>query len=282
MMKFSKKTVLALAVIAAMSIFTQPIAAGEIEDAAESLLKAEKDIAPTPTLSKILKEPTKENAYKVQNVYVAKKLENDKIAGYKGAMTSETLMKTFGTNEPGIGAIFQSGMIPIGTAVKLFRGGIMLEEEIGYRFSSKIDAPLTDVAQVKAAISTIFPAIEVPLVGFASLQGVNSIDMIAANVGGYACIAGTEKPLADTDVNAITMKATLNGEDFNSGAGTDALGDQWSTLLNLVNIIVENGYTIEPGQFIISGAMGKMLPAKPGNYVVDYGDFGSISFTVEK
>jgi hypothetical protein len=33
--------------------------------------------------------------------------------------------------------------------------------------------------------------------------------------------------------------------------------------------------------FIISGAMGAMLPADPGNYVADFGSFGKIEFTVK-
>ena len=37
----------------------------------------------------------------------------------------------------------------------------------------------------------------------------------------------------------------------------------------------------EPGQFIISGAMGGMLPADPGNYVADFGSFGKIEFVVK-
>ena len=55
-----------------------------------------------------------------------------------------------------------------------------------------------------------------------------------------------------------------------------------STGFKLINIIVRNGNTIEPGQFIISGAMGAMLPADPGSYTADFGSFGKIDFVVKK
>ena len=32
----------------------------------------------------------------------------------------------------------------------------------------------------------------------------------------------------------------------------------------------------------ISGAMGAMLPADPGNYTADFGSFGKIDFVVKK
>ena len=114
------------------------------------------------------------------------------------------------------------------------------------------------------------------------LKGIGFFDMAAASVGSYQVICGKEIPAEGVDVNAIEMKCTRDGKDFNAGKGTDALGDQWGTLLKLINIIVRNGNTIEPGQFIISGAMGAMLPADPGNYTADFGSFGKIDFVVKK
>ena len=105
--------------------------------------------------------------------------------------------------------------------------------------------------------------------------------MAAASVGSYQVICGKEVKPDGIDVNAIEMKCTRDGKDFNAGKGTDALGDQWGTLLKLINVIVRNGGTIEPGMFIISGAMGNMLTADPGNYVADFGSFGKIEFTVK-
>ena len=48
-----------------------------------------------------------------------------------------------------------------------------------------------------------------------------------------------------------------------------------------LNSAVEQGYKVEPGHILITGALGKLVPGKPGKYVADYGDFGKISFEVK-
>ncbi len=253
-----------------------------VEEAVALLKKAEADKTETPALSKLMNSDDPELAYKVQNAYLADRLAGgDSVIGYKGGMTSEKLMAVFNSKEPGVAPLFKSGLLAEGAPIVLDRPGIKLEQEIGYRFGAKIDKPLENVDQVKAAVTALFPAIEVPNVGFASLKGIGFFDMVAASVASYQVICGKEVPVESFDVNAVEMKCTLDGADFNSGKGTDALGDQWGTLLKLINIIVRNGGTIEPGQFIISGAMGAMLDAKPGAYVADFGGFGRIEFTVK-
>ena len=252
-----------------------------VEEAVAALKKSEAEKSATPALSKLMNSDDAALAYKVQNAYLADRLKTDSVIGYKGGMTSEKLMAVFSTKEPAVAPLFKSGLLAEGAPIVLDRPGIKLEEEIGYRFGTKIDKELENVDQVKAAVTGLFPAIEVPLVGFPSLKGIGFFDMAAASVGSYQVICGKEIPAAGVDVNAIEMKCTRDGKDFNAGKGTDALGDQWTTLLKLINIIVRNGNTIEPGQFIISGAMGAMLPADPGNYVADFGSFGKIEFVVK-
>ncbi len=255
--------------------------AASVEEMAAALLAAEKTGAPTPTMSKQFGPADNQTGYQVQDAYVAIRLETEKIAGYKGAMTAAPLMKKFSTTEPASGVLFASGDMPEGAVITLDRKGIMLEEEIGFRFGKTISAPLKDAAELKTYVSTIFPAIEVPLVAFETLDGVIAFDMIAANVGSWAYILGKEMPLDDRDLNAVHMTMTCDGEVFNTGTGADALGDQWEALLWIVNNVVSSGRPIEAGQFIISGAMGAMKPARPGTYAADFGSFGKIEFEVK-
>jgi 2-keto-4-pentenoate hydratase len=83
--------------------------------------------------------------------------------------------------------------------------------------------------------------------------------------------------------NKLTGIRTLkrNGEAINRGKGTDALGGQWKAALRLVNTMVKQGWKIEPGQIIITGALGRMVPGKPGNYIADYGPLGTITFKID-
>jgi 2-keto-4-pentenoate hydratase len=83
------------------------------------------------------------------------------------------------------------------------------------------------------------------------------------------------------DVNKVEVTMTLDGKEANKGKAQDALGDQWKALLWLVNGVVKQGYPIEQGQIFITGAMGNMIPGKPGKYEGNYGPLGTLSFTVK-
>ena len=87
--------------------------------------------------------------------------------------------------------------------------------------------------------------------------------------------------MAAFDLNAVEVTLSRDGETVNTGKGTDALGDQWQAALWLVNTTLEHGWTIEPGQLIITGALGNMIPGKSGRYIADYGDMGTIAFEIQ-
>ena len=82
-------------------------------------------------------------------------------------------------------------------------------------------------------------------------------------------------------MNQVTVTLTLDGKPANQGKAEDAMGDQWKALLWLVNGAIEKGYTIEPGQVLITGALGNMIPAKEGKYEGNYGPLGPLSFTIK-
>jgi len=47
-----------------------------------------------------------------------------------------------------------------------------------------------------------------------------------------------------------------------------------------VNAVVADGYVLRPGQVLLTGAVGGMVPAEPGEYVADCGALGRLQFTL--
>ena len=45
--------------------------------------------------------------------------------------------------------------------------------------------------------------------------------------------------------------------------------------------MIEQGWTIEPGHILLTGALGKMVPGKTGKYIADYGPLGKIAFEIK-
>jgi 2-keto-4-pentenoate hydratase len=123
--------------------------------------------------------------------------------------------------------------------------------------------------------------IELPDMGFADMKQLKGVDIIAANVAAKQFILGQEKAVEEVDLNAVMVSLSLDDQEVNTGKGKDALGDQWQAALWLVNTMIKQGWKLEPGYIVITGALGKMLPGKPGKYVADYGSFGKIAFEIK-
>ncbi|GAK53414.1 2-hydroxypenta-2,4-dienoate hydratase [Candidatus Moduliflexus flocculans] len=251
-------------------------------DPAALLFDAYANKQPIPVLSATMPNLDVKAAYEIQKTYLQKRLETDKIGGFKAGLTTPAAQERFGVTAPVTGILFASGKLADGASVEAaaFRG-LMLETEIGFVLGEAITQPVKDVAELQQKVRGVFPAIELPEMGFADMKQLKGVDIIAADVAAVQFIVGAEQALAGQDVNAVTVNLTLNGETVNTGTGKEALGDQWQAALWLVNSIIAQGWTIEPGHVLMTGALGKMIPGKPGKYTADYGDFGKITFEVK-
>jgi len=274
------KRIIAAAVVTYL-LLTSLVFAQAVDPAA-LLFDAYAQKHPIPVLSATMPNLDVKAAYEIQKAYLQKRLEADKIGGFKAGLTTPAAQERFGVTSPVTGILFASGKLADGANVDstAFRG-LMLETEIGFVIGEAITQPVKDAAELQQKVRGVFPAIELPEMGFADMKQLKGVDIIAADVSAVQFIVGAEQALAGQDVNVVTVNLTLNGESVNTGTGKEALGDQWQAALWLVNSIIEQGWTIEPGHVLMTGALGKMIPGKPGKYIADYGDFGKIAFEVK-
>lgn len=251
-------------------------------DLAIQLVRAEYERLPIPILTQTDPAMTVETAYRVQKEYVAMKLAGgDRVAGYKGGLTAGGVQKRFGMNVPVTGILLESGWLSGSPVLDRSRfGALMLETEIALVLNEPVTEILPDIASLKRKIRTMAPAIEVPDLGFADMKKLKAPDLVAANVSARQYIIGREVEVSRFDINAIQVALFHNGTRINLGQGDDALGDQWNAALWLVNSMIDQGYKLESGQILLTGALGAMLPGKPGSYVADFGSFGRIDFEV--
>lgn len=259
-----------------------PIVYADVAEWADMLVNAHNRGEKIPLVSVQHPGLDVETAYDIQKAFVRKQLENDRIAGFKAGLTSEAGQKKFGVTSPLAGVLFESGRkrdhsaIPQSEFKKL-----MIETEIGFVIGEKITKQIKDEAELRKHIRGVTPVIELPDLGFADMKQLKGADIIAANVAAAQFIAGEGKPFADNNLNAVTVTLSLDGQEISKGKGSDAMGDQWKAAVWLINRIVAQGYQITPGNVVITGVLGKMLPGKPGKYEADYGDFGKLSFVIK-
>jgi 2-keto-4-pentenoate hydratase len=261
-----------------------PISGEEIpvSQLADILIKAHNENQKIPVLSIQYPGLDVKTAYMVQNAYVKQRLTKDTIAGFKAGLTAEVSWKRFGLKGPVAGVLFASGKRNSNCIIdKNAFKTLMMEIEIGFIIGKSISHPLQDTAELKDHTWEVAPVIELPELGFADMQKLKGPDIIAANIGAAQFIVGEKQKINILDLDALQVTLKRNGEVVNQGKGEDTLGHQWKAALWLINTMVKQGWEIEPGHIIITGALGRMVPGKPGNYIADYGSLGTIPFKID-
>lgn len=249
---------------------------------ADILLNAEKANQLIPVLSRIFPDLDVDMAYRIQKAYVEKKLAHDLLSGYKAGLTSENAQQKFGVTMPVAGILYESGKLNNKAIVNRDKfHNLMVETEIGLVLGKPLKEPVTDLPTLRKAIKAVMPVIELPDLGFADMADVSGADIIAANVSSRQFIIGPFQSVENTDLNAIAVKLSLNNRQIGQGKGVDALRNQWQAALWLVNRMIEQGWALEPGHILLTGALGAMIPGQPGKYVADYGRFGKIEFEIK-
>jgi 2-keto-4-pentenoate hydratase len=251
-----------------------------VSEMANLLIKTYIKKEPIPLISQSRPNLDMKTAYQVQKAYVQQRVAKEGLAGFKAALTTDLIQKKFGVNFPVTGILYTSGRLE-GSPIMDRKDGLMIETEIGFVIGQSIKQPVRDIQELQQKVTAIMPAIELPELDFVDMKALKVVDLVAANVCAARFITGTPRSHLGVNLNEVNVTLYYNGQALYQGKGVDALGDQWGAISWLVNSVVEQGYKVEPGHIIITGALGQMVPGKPGQYIADYADFGKISFEVK-
>lgn len=249
-------------------------------DIVAGFMRARASSAPLLLPSQQLENLDLETAYVVQKAFVQACLKSETIAGFKAALTGAVAQEAFGMANPVTGVLYLSGARTNGTTVDRaeFRS-LLLETEIGFRLGKTIAASLGSVSDLREHVSAAFPMIEFADPGFGEAKATG-LDLVAANAASAAYLSGEVPAWENIDLNKVNVVFSCDGETLHDALASDVMGDQWQALLWLVNQIVAEGYALQPGHLLMTGSIGRLHPAKPGNYVADYGNFGQLTFAV--
>lgn len=274
--------------LTALLLLTACSTTDPVQDGSFRVSQAWQQKQPVPLLVPVYKKTlTLDGAYRIQKLALDQTLGGRAPSGFKAALTNFESQRYYGATAPAAAVLLPGGALKAREegyriALRDYRQGIV-EIEIGYRFAQRISYPLPDVRALKASVVEVLPAVELPDLAHAGDKDeqYRALDIIATNAGAKHFIAGAGRAPSLTDPNTVNFTLYRDGENIAQGSGRDVLDDQWEALLWLVNRTIASGWTIEPGQVLITGAMGKPVPLKAGIYVADYGRLGRIEWTVE-
>ena len=82
---------------------------------------------------------------------------------------------------------------------------------------------------------------------------------------------------ADIDFVSRTMRLTEDGAVVSQGRGADCLGSPLIALQWLARTARDNGSPLRAGHIVLSGALGPMVPVRPGStYAATIDGIGSV------
>ncbi|MCM8533852.1 MAG: hypothetical protein NE330_21995 [Lentisphaeraceae bacterium] len=226
-----------------------------------------------------IKEPKADlkRAFEVQKSYVKETIKE--ISGFKGGAVSAGAKKYFGVKNPMAAVLPKSGWLSAEKPQELnyFKKRLM-ELELGFIFGENIKEVVKDIESLKTKVKATVPVVELPVKNIEVKGKLKFIDFIAANVGAYQYIVGKPFP-KDMDVDSVKMHLLENGKSITAASGVVADGGQWKNLLFQVNHAISQGYEIKAGHLVITGSLGKVLPAKKAAYKAVYEDQQTIEFS---
>ncbi len=223
-------------------------------------------------------------AYRIQTLAVTNVLRGQRPLGFKAGLTSTAAQQKFTVSHPVAGVLRSGGQAASNGMVivdsKVFNN-LMLEAELGFIANQAITAPLDNIVQLQSLFTELVPVIELPDLAFDNPAALKAADIIANNVAAKQFAYGAVVPVRSVEINQLAVSIKQSGQVLVSGQGSDAMGDQWQALLWLVNTSLENGWTIEQGQLLITGALGKMISGGVGQYEFDFAELGTITLLVQ-
>lgn len=245
------------------------MAGSVVEEAADRLLRAAATGQPCAPIRDLVGATNASLAYAVQQVVTETRIRaGSSVVGRKIGLTSAAVQRQFDVDQPDFGSLFDDmeyvggDELPIGRFIQPMVGA-----EIAFMLAEDLTGGDLDLAQVRNAIGYATAALEVCDSRVAGWD-VSFADTVADNASAGAYVLGPlRRRLDDFEPKDVTMTMSLAGQEVSQGEGTACLGDPLAAVQWLARKARELGDPLRAGQLVLSGALGPLRPAVPGDRV---------------
>ncbi|WP_016838139.1 2-keto-4-pentenoate hydratase [Ureibacillus thermosphaericus] len=248
---------------------------------AEALIKAERTKQPIPPLTNTFDNITAADAYAIQLAFIQQKIqEGAVIKGLKIGLTSKAMQEMLNVYTPDYGFILDTMVLheeePL-SSQRFIQPKI--EFEIAFVFKKKLQGPNVTVQDVIDATEYIVPAAEIIDSRIANWE-IKFEDTVADNGSSAGAILGKKRTfLKDIeDITNIEMTIKKNGKFLDRALSSAVLGNPMNAVVWLANEVGKYGISIEPGMFVLSGALSKAVTFEEGDqFIADFGLLGEVN-----
>jgi len=260
-----------------------------IERAAHALFDAHRRKATFAPLPDELAPKTTEEAYAIQDAFVAlKSAVAGSVAGWKIALTTPQMRAMVGVNDS-IGGTLHSGQMQNtpGRVRAADYAHLIVEFEVGVQLAEDLpaaDAPYTR-ERVAQAVGAVMPALEIADDWSADYRDLakHALQLAADNAWNQGAVLGA--PVADwrgIDLEAIRGVATINGQVVGEGHGRDSMGHPLEALAWVANHLARRGHGLWRGGVVITGSLvTSKFPIAGDEIRFELGPLGAVELKVE-
>lgn len=264
-----------------------------VEQAAQRLVAAAAAGTPAVPVRDLIGDTDQAAAYAVQNLVTEQRVAaGARIVGRKIGLTSRAVQQQIGVDSPDTGVLFDDMEVPDAGTIA---GGAILQPKVeaeiafvlkdglaDFGADAELASPITDELRAAAAAAVDYAVAALEICG-SRVQNwdVRITDTIADNASSGLYVLGTRR-LSLAEVSPVDVSMTLhrNGELASTGNGRACLGDPLIALAWLARTRAALGEPLAAGDVILSGALGPMVAAEPGDtFVGEISPFDPVSVT---
>ena len=251
------------------------------QETADRLIQAYR-AGPIEPLRDILSATDADGAYAIQLASVTAWLaQGRRIVGRKIGLTAAAVQALLGVSQPDYGVLFDDMQIRDGGELKPSQVlQAKVEAEVAFVMATDLCDRHVSRETLAGAIAAAVPAIEIVDSRIVDWR-ITFADTVADNGSSAYFVLGTQQhPLNSLDLWTCGMVLEVNNEVRSIGAGAACLGHPLNAALWLARLLADRGQALKKGDVILSGALGPMVPIKPGDRIrASIGGLGSASFT---
>jgi 2-keto-4-pentenoate hydratase len=214
-----------------------------------------------------------ERAYEIQTRWSELRVSRgDRIIGRKIGLTSYAMQEQLGVSEPDYGSLWGSryfpaqggrAEIPVESFLQPF-----LEGELAFLVGRPLAGPGVTLQGALAATEALAVAVEV-VDSRIEDWNIKLPDTIADNASYGAFTTGPwSRSLREADLRTLGMLINQSSSRVAEGMGSASLGHPAEAVAWLANKLASFGTSLEPGDIVLSGSLGRAVPVKQGNVFV--------------
>ena len=234
---------------------------------------------PIPPIRDEAEETSIDAAYAIQDdntsYWIA---EGRTLVGRKIGLTSEAVQAQLGVDQPDFGMLFADRSFSDNSDVER---GLFIQPRVEAEMAFVLNRDLTDrslrMRDLTSAIDFVVASIEIVDSRIANWD-ISLFDTIADNASFGGFVLGSHRhKISDLDMINAKMIMYEDGEPISNGIASACMGNPLNAALWLANEMVERSRPLRAGDVILSGALGPMTDALPGNtYRAEIEGLGSV------